>query len=266
MEECMRKKELEGKELNPETCLFVKKCPPGKVRNSNGKCVKGVKQSANNGAKAPTVRRTRREIMNETANQWTDKRGRHKATHLKFNRHKPTEYEANNYKRGPPTARLRKPAGLYANPPANSNYSQAWRSGISELRNSLNLENERRGIVREIKERKRRTPKKNESPGGISVNSGLNLNAPNNVGLVFDAAHNGKPKLLRKIESATEKQPEEEDDGLLQMFEAQQPPAKLGVSPNTRRLQRRKAKNKERKTKAKEEKLNSSLLGQGTGF
>ena len=260
----MRKKELEGKELNPETCLFVKKCPPGKVRNSNGKCVKGIKQSANN---RPTARRTRREIMNETANQWTDKRGRHKATVLKFNRHKPTEYDANNYKRGPPTARLRKPAGLYANPPANSNYSQAWRSGISELRNSLNLENQKRGIVREIKERKRRTPKKEESPGGISVNSGLNLDAPNNVGLVFNAAHNGKPKLLRKIASTTEKTPEvEEDDGLLQMFEAQQPPAKLGASPNTRRLQKRKAKNKERKTKAKEEKLNSSLLGQGTGF
>ena len=259
----MRKKELEGKELNPETCLFVKKCPPGKVRNSNGKCVKGVKQSANN---RPTARRTRREIMNETANQWTDKRGRHKATVLKFNRHKPTEYDANNYKRGPPTARLRKPAGLYANPPANSNYSQAWRSGISELRNSLNLENQKRGIVREIKERKRRTPKKEESPGGISVNSGLNLDAPNNVGLVFDAVHSGKPKLLRKITSAKEKTPEEEDDGLLQMFEAQQPPAKLGASPNTRRLQKRKAKNKERKTKAKEEKLNSSLLGQGTGF
>ena len=59
MEECMRKKELEGKELNPETCTFVKKCPPGKVRNSKGKCVKGS-TSKQNGTQAPRGRRTRR--------------------------------------------------------------------------------------------------------------------------------------------------------------------------------------------------------------
>jgi len=323
MEECMRKKELEGKELNPETCTFVKKCPPGKVRNSKGKCVKGS-TSKQNGTQAPRGRRTRREIINEYANQWTNTRGQHKATAVKFNRHKPTKYSVNNYKRGPPNPRLRKQSSLYGNPEIESsyqsqwnmgepgavaNYSKAWPSGISELRNSLNLENQKRGIVQVPKVRKHKEKKpKNENEDGISLD--LNnedgprhrLTATNNIGLVFNAAHNGKPKLLRKIKSAKVTKPEVEDEaneGLLQMFEAQQPPVKLEEEkkPNTRRLQRRKAKNKERMEAAakqesvlkkesvlKEEevvaqepkigrvrkrrqpKINAGLLGQGSGI
>lgn len=40
MEECVRKNEAEGKEINPTTCTFVKKCKEGEVRNDKGRCVK----------------------------------------------------------------------------------------------------------------------------------------------------------------------------------------------------------------------------------
>ena len=38
---------FDNHDLNPETCTFVKKCPPGKVRNDNFRCVK-VKDPADN--------------------------------------------------------------------------------------------------------------------------------------------------------------------------------------------------------------------------
>ena len=40
MEECVRRNESEGKEINPVTCTFVNKCKPGEVRNEQGRCVK----------------------------------------------------------------------------------------------------------------------------------------------------------------------------------------------------------------------------------
>ena len=40
MEECVRRNDAEGKEINPVTCTFVNKCKPGETRNEKGRCVK----------------------------------------------------------------------------------------------------------------------------------------------------------------------------------------------------------------------------------
>ena len=40
MEECVRRNDKAGKEINPITCAFVKKCKTDEVRNSKGQCAK----------------------------------------------------------------------------------------------------------------------------------------------------------------------------------------------------------------------------------
>lgn len=40
MEECVRRNDKAGKEINPVTCAFVKKCKTNEVRNSKGQCAK----------------------------------------------------------------------------------------------------------------------------------------------------------------------------------------------------------------------------------
>jgi len=52
MEECVRRNEAEGKEINPTTCTFVKKCKEGEVRNDKGRCVKAKTKTKQN---TPTV-------------------------------------------------------------------------------------------------------------------------------------------------------------------------------------------------------------------
>ena len=48
MEECVRRNEAEGKEINPITCTFVKKCKTGEVRNEKGRCVKAKTKTKQN--------------------------------------------------------------------------------------------------------------------------------------------------------------------------------------------------------------------------
>lgn len=48
MEECVRRNEAEGKEINPTTCTFVKKCKAGEVRNDKGRCVKAKTKTKQN--------------------------------------------------------------------------------------------------------------------------------------------------------------------------------------------------------------------------
>ena len=54
MEECLKR--MPDKEFNPKTCMFVKKCKEGEMRNELGKCVKKPKSTPQ--------RKTRRQIIN----------------------------------------------------------------------------------------------------------------------------------------------------------------------------------------------------------
>jgi len=250
MEECVQRMEAQGKELNPTTCTFVKKCPEGEVRNEKGRCVKSKKNAPVVNVRPFTYseapKKPKREIMGEGK--------------VKFTRRRPTVAMLNNEgeKRGPPQPRLRKTAKLYRNPPPTSNYKSAWQNGFKEVRNSLSIEANKRGEVVIPKVRKTRA-KKNYA---ISLTPNEDAKQPvrqlaeNNLGLVFDVKHNGQPKLLRKV-SAT-KTPtalNEDNNQLMGMYEAQQPPV------NSRRLQRRKARNRARKASAAS--ANAPL---GTGF
>jgi hypothetical protein len=239
MEECVQRMELQGKELNPTTCTFVKKCPEGEVRNEKGRCVKSKKNAPVVNVRpftyAEAPKKPKREIPGEGK--------------VKFTRKKPMVTMMNNEeeKRGPPQPRLRRTAKLYKNPPPTSNYKSAWQNGFKEVRNSLSIEANKRGQVVIPKVRKTRA-KKNYAIS-LSPNENakpLRQNAENNLGLVFDVEHNGEPKLLRKVSAnktpSTVMNPE--NNQLMGMYEAQQPPV------NSRRLQRRKARNRARKASA----------------
>ena len=54
MEDCLKR--MPDKEFNPKTCMFVKKCKEGEMRNESGKCVKKPK--------ATPLRKTRRQVIN----------------------------------------------------------------------------------------------------------------------------------------------------------------------------------------------------------
>jgi hypothetical protein len=252
MEECVQRMELQGKELNPTTCTFVKKCPEGEVRNEKGRCVKSKKNAPVVNVRPFTYteapKKPKREIPGEGK--------------VKFTRKRPMVARLNNEeeKRGPPNPRLRRTAKLYKNPPPNSNYRTAWKNGFKEVRNSLSIEANKRGEVVIPKVRKTRA-KKNYAIS-LSPNEGakpLRQNAENNLGLVFDVEHNGQPKLLRKVSAnktpSTVMNPE--NNQLMGMYEAQQPPV------NSRRLQRRKARNQARKESAVAVSASAPL---GTGF
>lgn len=261
MEQCITKMEAEGKELNPATCMFVKKCPEGQMRNEKGRCVKSKKVAEpvvdvqpftmTEGPKKP-----KRVIPGQVPGKRT----------IRFNRHKPNVHNLDNAgeKRGPPAPRLRKTGKLYKRPPANSDYKSAWQYGLTETRNSLNVENEKRGRVVIPVVRKTRGKKSSESQEPYSLGS-LNLSSSaqqgvkrqgskNNVGLVFDVEHGGQPKLLRRVPGNRPNTPgiSPNENQLMGMYEAQQPPV------NTRRLQRRKAKNKARKEQEASSKLSQS--------
>ena len=60
MEDCLKR--MPDKEFNPKTCMFVKKCKEGEMRNELGKCVKKPK--------ATPLRKTRRQVINtQSANK-----------------------------------------------------------------------------------------------------------------------------------------------------------------------------------------------------
>ena len=244
MEACIEKMDLQGKELNPETCVFVKKCPEGQVRNEKGRCVKSKKQRTPNVeplyVEAP--KKPKREIPGEGKVKFV-RRKKSNIIHLN------NETE----KRGPPHPRLRKTARLYAN-------ASNWHKGHHDLRNSLSIEAEKRGMVVIPQVRKTRAKKGKPSQNyGISLSANSeNVEGPvrqeNNLGLAFDIEHGGQPKLLRKLSGnrTPNALPSPNENQLMGMYEAQQPPV------NTRRLQRRKAKNKAAKAKKAEENAKSA--------
>ena len=248
MEECVQRMEAQGKELNPTTCTFVKKCPEGEVRNEKGRCVKSKKNTPVVNVRPFTYTESQKKPKREIPGEGK----------VKFTRRKPTVTMLNNEdeKRGPPQPRLRKTAKLYRNPPPTSNYKSAWKNGFKEVRNSVSIEAEKRGQVVIPKVRKTRS-KKNYAIS-LSPNEGvkpLRQNAENNLGLVFDVRHNRQPKLLRKLTATKTPTPVDEDNNqLMGMYEAQQPPV------NSRRLQRRKARNRARKASA------VATAPLGTGF
>ena len=253
MEACIQKMELQGKELNPETCVFVKKCPEGFVRNEKGRCVKAKKASTPNVEQVyvEAPKKPKREIPGEGK--------------VKFTRRKQSnimQLNNENEKRGPPHPRLRKTARLYAN-------ATNWRKGFRDVRNSLSIEANKKGMV--VIPKVRKTKGKKESNYGISLSAnsqnegGPRQNAENNLGLAFDIEHGGQPKLLRKISGnrSPSPLPTANENQLMGMYEAQQPPV------NTRRLQRRKAKNKARKAQEAEEglrKLSQPAIASGAGI
>jgi hypothetical protein len=246
MEECIQKMELQGKELNPETCVFVKKCPEGQMRNEKGRCVKSKKQRTPNVAPqyVEGLKKPKREIPGEGKVKFV-RRKKSNIIHLN------NETE----KRGPPHPRLRKTARLYAN-------ASNWHKGHHDLRNSLSIEADKRGMVvipqvRKTRAKKERSSKNygiSFSPNSVNVKGPYRQQAENNLGLAFDIEHGGEPKLLRKISGnkTPNALPSPNENQLMGMYEAQQPPV------NTRRLQRRKAKNKAAKAKQAEEKAKSA--------
>ena len=241
MEACIQKMELQNKELNPETCLFVKKCPEGFVRNEKGRCVKAKKaitpkENVVQPVYVEAPKKLKRDIPGEGKVKFTRRK---KANMMVLNNE--------NEKRGPPHPRLRRTARLYAN-------ASNWRKGFHDVRNSLSIEANKRGMVVIPTVRKTRAKKENYgiSLSANSVNKGgPRQNAENNLGLSFDIEHGGQPKLLRKFSGNRPPSPlpSPNENQLMGMYEAQQPPV------NTRRLQRRKAKNKARKAQEAEEGL-----------
>jgi len=139
MEECVRRNDAEGKEINPVTCTFVNKCKPGETRNDKGRCVKGrtkTKTKPNAVPFAPFVYAKPLEVKKKQ----TFTRKKAKAIPRK---------NGNNYSYniGRP-GRVTKPGVLYA----FNNKGKRMTNKI-EPRNSLNLERAKRGIVFERKTR-----------------------------------------------------------------------------------------------------------------
>lgn len=133
MEECVRRNEAEGKELNPVTCTFVKKCKTGEVRNEKGRCTK---------TRTRTKTQNKPNVVPFAPYVYTNPLEQKKR--VTYNRKKAKEIKRKNgntfsYNIGR-AERKRKTAKLYANHPPNT------RTTIGkETRNSLNLENAKRG-------------------------------------------------------------------------------------------------------------------------
>ena len=153
MEECVRRNEAEGKEINPVTCTFVNKCKPGETRNEKGRCVKGrtkTKTKPNAVPFAPFVYAKPLEVKKKQS----------------FTRKKAKEIKRKNgnnysYNIGRP-GRVTKPAALYAF------NNEGRRGNARETRNSLNLERAKKGIVFEPKTRKSANQKRaNGSPEAL---------------------------------------------------------------------------------------------------
>lgn len=138
MEECVRRNEAEGKEINPVTCTFVNKCKPGETRNEKGRCVKGrtkTKTKPNAVPYAPFVYAKPLEVKKKQS--FTRKKA--KAIERK---------NGNNYSYNIGYAgRVTKPGALYAF------NNEGIRTNKRETRNSLNIERAKRGIVFDRKTR-----------------------------------------------------------------------------------------------------------------
>ena len=153
MEECVRRNDAEGKEINPVTCTFVNKCKPGETRNEKGRCVKGrtkTKTKPNAVPYAPFVYAKPLEVKKKQS--FTRKKA--KAIPRK---------NGNNYSYniGRP-GRVTKPGALYAF------NNEGRRGNKQETRNSLNIERAKRGVVFERKTRQSSNEKRaKESPEAI---------------------------------------------------------------------------------------------------
>ena len=153
MEECVRRNEAEGKEINPVTCTFVNKCKPGETRNEKGRCVKGrtkTKTKPNAVEFAPFVYAKPLEVKKKQS----------------FTRKKAKEIpkeNGNNYSYNIGRAgRVIKPGALYAF------NNEGKRGNKRETRNSLNIERAKRGIVVQRKTRQSANEKRaKESPEAI---------------------------------------------------------------------------------------------------
>jgi hypothetical protein len=146
MEECVRRNEEEGKEINPVTCNFVKKCKPGEFRNELGRCIKGksktnpqnkTQNKPNAVPFAPFVYTRPLEVKKKTT--FTRKKAK------TIPRKNGNNYTYNIGRPG----RVTKTAKLYTNHPLNTTTTIGRKT-----RNSLNLERAKRGIVFEGKTRK----------------------------------------------------------------------------------------------------------------
>ena len=153
MEECVRRNDAEGKEINPVTCTFVNKCKPGETRNEKGRCVKGRTKTKNKPNAVPFAPFVYAKPLEVKKN-------------LSFTRKKAKEIEKKNgnnysYNVGRP-GRVTKPGALYAF------NNEGKRGNKRETRNSLNLERAKRGIVVQRKTRQSANEKRaKESPEAI---------------------------------------------------------------------------------------------------
>jgi hypothetical protein len=150
MEECVRRNEKEGKEINPVTCNFVKKCKAGEIRNEQGRCIKGKSKSRTQNKPvavpfAPFV--YTRPLDVKKTQSFTRKNA------MTIQRKKGNTYKYNIGRPG----RVTKKASLYG---LNN---EGKRITKRETRNSLNLERAKRGIVFEGKTRK----SANETPEAL---------------------------------------------------------------------------------------------------
>jgi hypothetical protein len=153
MEECVRRNDAEGKEINPITCTFVNKCKEGETRNEKGRCVKSrtkTKAKPNAVPFAPFVYTRPLEVKKKTS--FTRKKANTIA------RKKGNTYTYNIGRPG----RVTKPGALYAF------NNEGKRGNKRETRNSLNLERAKRGMVFERKTRKSGNSKPaNQSPEAL---------------------------------------------------------------------------------------------------
>lgn len=153
MEECVRRNEAEGKEINPVTCTFVNKCKPGETRNEKGRCVKGrtkTKTKPNAVPFAPFVYAKPLEVKKKQS--FTRKKAK------AIERKNGNNYSYNIGRAG----RVTKPGALYAF------NNEGKRGNKRETRNSLNIERAKRGIVVQRKTRQSANEKRaKESPEAI---------------------------------------------------------------------------------------------------
>jgi hypothetical protein len=153
MEECVRRNEAEGKEINPVTCTFVNKCKPGETRNEKGRCVKGrtkTKTKPNAVPFAPFVYAKPLEVKKKKS--FTRKKAN------AIPRKNGNNYSYNIGRAG----RVTKPGALYAF------NNEGKRGDKRETRNSLNKERAKRGIVFQRKTRQSSKEKRaTESPEAI---------------------------------------------------------------------------------------------------
>jgi len=171
MEDCLRR--MPDKEFNPKTCMFVKKCKEGEMRNELGKCVKKPKSTP--------LGKTRRQIIN-ALNALKDSRNKSPGQ-VKFN---PTA----NIRVIPARDKLRMRKRFTARllNPNNPKVATKTRNSLSLTRKRLPLMDEDSGLVFEQPSvnlnapNKPRTRSRAKKPLFQALNVDLNNDLPGNYG------------------------------------------------------------------------------------